>query len=175
MDDRMASCHYQYHSVGAVWHASRTDPPTFPVVRRHTLTWLSYSAVCSTAFEPALPALTSSLHPQSPALASFTVSVYTFGYVLGPLIVTPISELYGRIYVVVPAYVIFIISLAVCGASENLPLFIVFRAIMGFAGIGFVLLGPAIVADLIPVERRGLALSVMATGPVVVSIFFRQI
>ena len=108
-------------------------------------------------------------------MASFTVSVYTFGYVLGPLIVTPISELYGRIYVVFPAYVIFMISLAVCGASENLPLFIVFRAIMGFAGIGFVLLGPAVVADLIPVERRGLALSVMATGPVVVSFFFPQI
>ena len=85
---------------------------------------------------------------------------------------TPISELYERIYVAFPAYVISIVSLAVCGASESLPLFIVFRAIMGFAGVGFVILGPAVVADLMPVEKRGLALSVMTTGPVVVSFLF---
>ena len=91
---------------------------------------------------------------------------------LGPLIVAPISEIYGRIYILLPAYVIFMVSLAVCGASANFALFIVFRAIMGFAGIGFVLLGPAVVADLIPVEKRGLALSIMAAGPVVVRIIF---
>ena len=89
---------------------------------------------------------------------------------LGPLVVAPISEIYGRIYVLYPAYVIFMVSLAVCGVSENFALFIVFRAIMGFAGIGFVLLGPAVVADLMPVEKRGLALSIMAAGPVVVRI-----
>ena len=77
--------------------------------------------------------------------------------------------MFGRLYVFFPSYVIFLVSLAVCGASENFALFIVFRAIMGFAGIGFVLLGPAVVADLIPVEKRGSALSVMAAGPVVVS------
>ncbi len=111
----------------------------------------------------------SSLHSHSSALASFTVSIYAIGYVLGPLLVSPVSETYGRRYVLFPAYVLFMVSLAVCGASESLPLFVVFRAVMGFAGIGFVLLGPAVVADLMPVERRGMALSVMAAGPVVVS------
>jgi len=42
---------------------------------------------------------------------------------------------------------------------------------MGFAGVGFVLIEPAVVADLIPVERRGLALSVMAAGPVLVGLY----
>lgn len=109
------------------------------------------------------------LHSSSDALASFTVSIYTIGYCLGPLIVAPVSEMYGRVWVLFPAYVIFLVSLAVCGSSTSLALFIFFRAIMGFAGVGFVLLGPAIVADLIPAERRGLALSVMSAGPVVVS------
>lgn len=61
------------------------------------------------------------------------------------------------------------LALAVCGSSGSLPLFIVFRAIMGLAAITFVLMGPAIVADLIPRERRGFALSVMSAGPVIVS------
>lgn len=127
--------------------------------------------MCTSSFEPALPTLMSSLHSHSSALASFTVSIYTLGYVLGPLLVAPISEIYGRLYVLFPSYVIFMISLAVCGASKNLPLFIVFRATTGFAGIAFVLLGPAVVADLMPVEKRGLSLSLMAAGPVVVSLF----
>lgn len=109
------------------------------------------------------------LHSSSGALASFTVSIYTIGYCIGPLIVGPVSEIYGRGWVLFPAYIVFLVSLAVCGSSRNLALFIVFRAVMGFAGVGFVLIGPAVVADLIPKENRGLALSVMSVGPVVVS------
>lgn len=123
----------------------------------------------STVFEPGLPSLMSSFHSHDSALASFTVSIYNIGYVLGPLLVAPISETYGRLYVLFPAYIIFMVSLAVCGASESFPLFIVFRGIMGFAGIGFVLLGPSVVADMMPVGRGGSVLSVMAAGPVVVS------
>ena len=40
---------------------------------------------------------------------------------------------------------------------------------MGFAGEAFVLLGPTVVADVMPVEKRGLSLSIMSAGPVVVS------
>ncbi|KAL8832092.1 MAG: hypothetical protein Q9191_000471 [Dirinaria sp. TL-2023a] len=109
----------------------------------------------------------SSLQSHSSALASFTVSIYVLGYVLGPLLVAPASEIFGRCYVLFPAYVTFMVALAVCGASENIVIFIVFRALMGFAGIAFVLLGPAIVADIMPFEKRGLSLSIMSAGPVV--------
>jgi MFS family permease len=105
----------------------------------------------------------------SGSLASLTISIYVIGYCLGPLVVAPLSELYGHIAVLYPAYVVFIAALAVCGSSKYLALFIVFRAVMGFGAITFVLIGPAIVADLVPRERRGLALSVMSTGPVIVS------
>ena len=81
----------------------------------------------------------------------------------------PLSELYGHIIILYPAFVVFIIGLAVCGSSQNLPLFIVFRAVMGFGAIAFVIAGPAIVADTMPREKRGLALSVMSAGPILVS------
>ena len=126
--------------------------------------------MCSTAFEPALPSVMLDLHSSSDALQSLTVSIYTIGYCLGPLVVAPVSELYGRVVVLHSAYAIFLVALAVCGSSMSLSLFIVFRAIMGFAGIAFVLLGPAVAADLIPKERRGFALSILSAGPVVVSI-----
>lgn len=111
---------------------------------------------------------------RSGSLASFTISIYTIGYCFGPLLVAPISEGYGRLWIVHGSYILYLVSLIACGFAKNISLFIVFRAIMGFAGVGFVLLGPATVADLIPREKRGLALSMMSTGPVVVSGFTRQ-
>lgn len=109
-------------------------------------------------------------HSDSGSLASLTISIYVVGYCLGPLIVAPLSELYGHAIVLWPAYILFMVGLAVCGSSKSLWLFIVFRTIMGFAAITFGLMGPAIVADLIPRERRGFALSIMSAGPVVVRI-----
>lgn len=132
---------------------------------------MTNGALCTSAFEPALPTMMSEFHSNdSSGLASLTISIYVIGYCLGPLVVAPLAELYGHVTVLYPAYVVFIAGLAVCGSSHNLPLFIVFRAVMGFGAITFVLIGPAIVADLIPKERRGLALSVMSTGPVIVRI-----
>ena len=125
--------------------------------------------MCGTAFEPALPILMASLNSHNSALASFIVSIYVLGYVLGPLLIAPVSEMYSRRYVFFPAYVIYLVSLVVCGASRSLALFIVSRAVMGFAGVAFVLLGPAVVADPMPVEERGLSFSIMFARPVVVS------
>ena len=125
--------------------------------------------MCGTAFEPALPILMASLNFHNSALASFTVSIYVLGYILGPLLIAPVSEMYGRCFVLSPAYIIYLVALVVCGASRSLALFIVSRAVTGFVGVAFVLLGPAVVADLMPVEKRGLSLSIMSAGPVVVS------
>lgn len=111
----------------------------------------------------------STLHSHNSSLASFTISIYSIGYVFGPLVIAPISEIWGRRYILWSASVISIASLAICGASKDLALFLTFRGIQGFAGVGFVLLGPAVVADLMPVEKRGLSLSIMSAGPVVVS------
>jgi MFS family permease len=105
----------------------------------------------------------------SESLSSLFITIYLLGYVLGPLLIAPTSELYGRIVVLRPAYVLFMVTLAVCATTKNLAVFLVIRCIMGFAGNAFVIVGPAIVADIIPSERRGLALSVLSSGPVLVS------
>jgi predicted MFS family arabinose efflux permease len=123
----------------------------------------------TTAFEPGLDQMMHDLHSDSKSLAALTVSIYTLGYCIGPLIVAPISEIYGRLWLLRVAYVVFPMTLVVCASSHSLALFTVFRALMGFAGIIFVLLSPAIVPDLMAKEKRGLAMSVMTTGVSLVS------
>ena len=128
------------------------------------------SSISSTAFEPALGSVMADLHFESSSLASFTVSVYTLGYVFGPLIVAPISEMFGRTWILHPSFLVFSVSLVVCSVSKNLPLFIIFRTLQGASGVGFLILGPAVVADIISKDKRGLALSLMSAGPVLVYI-----
>ena len=105
----------------------------------------------------------------SDSLSSLTVSIFVLGYVLGPLIVAPISELYGRVFVLFPAYLVFLVTLAVCAASTNLIEFLVIRVLMGFGAIAFLTVGPAVVADVVPREQRGRAVSVLTSGPAIVS------
>ena len=108
------------------------------------------------------------LGSNSPSIASLLISIYVLGYIIGPLIIAPVSELYGRLPVIYTAYVVFLGSTAVCATSSNISTFIFFRAIMGFGGIAFLLMGPAIASDMIPQERHGLAMTVLSVGPMVV-------
>ena len=59
----------------------------------------------------------------------------------------------------------FLVKLAVCGSGNNIAVFIIFRAFMGFAAIAFLIWGVAVIADTIPTERRGLAMSLLTSGP----------
>jgi len=109
-----------------------------------------------TAYEPGLDQTLHEFYAQDKDyLGALSISMYTLGYCIGPLIVAPISEIYGRIWLLRAAYLVFPLTLVGCGASRSIGAFIAFRAIMVFAGIVFLLLGAAIVPDIMPKERRG--------------------
>jgi MFS family permease len=119
----------------------------------------------TTAYEPGLDQILRDFHAQDKAsLGVLSISIYTLGYCIGPLIVAPASEIYGRIWLLRAAYLVFPLTLVACGASRSISVFIAFRAIMGFAGIVFLLLGAAIVPDIMPKEKRGISLGAMLIG-----------
>ena len=102
-------------------------------------------------------------------LANFTVSEYIIGYCIGPLLLAPLSELYGRSPVIHASNVLFVIFSMACAVSSSLTMLIVFRLGMGFCGCATITLGGGYVADLMPVERRGRALAFWTMGPSIVS------
>ena len=127
-----------------------------------------FRSIASIAFEPALLTIFIDLGTNNDSLGPFAVSVYTVGYCFGPLLIAPASELYGRVAVLYPGFVLYLVALAVCGSSTNIAVFIVFQAVMGFAGITFLICGRAVVADIIPKRSRGAAVSFMTSGPTLV-------
>lgn len=100
-------------------------------------------------------------------LGAFITSVYLLGYSLGPLLIAPLSEIYGRAIVYNFCNTIFLIFTVACALANNVGALIVFRL---FAGIGAscpLTLGAGTIADMIPMEKRGLAMACWIMGPII--------
>ncbi|KAI1275912.1 major facilitator superfamily domain-containing protein [Xylaria sp. FL0933] len=114
---------------------------------------------------PGVPLLLSEFHSESTALASFVVSAYVVPFAISPLVVAPLSELYGRKVVMNTANFAFLVFTIVCAVSNGIGLFLVFRVFQGVAGCVPLVLGGGMIGDLVPPEKRGRALSGWQLGP----------
>ncbi|KAL4893401.1 MFS general substrate transporter [Aspergillus ambiguus] len=124
----------------------------------------------SSMMAPALLRIGKDMHSPSDMLLSFSVSIYIIGYGAGPLVLAPLSEVYGRNIIYHIGNTFFLIFSACCGLSSNLPSLLAFRFLAGvFGGVPLTISGGTIV-DIVPVERRGLIMSIftlsMLIGPV---------
>ncbi len=105
------------------------------------------------------------LHNKSLLLTSLSVSIFVLGYVVGPLLLAPLSEIYGRRFVLTGANVFFCVWQIGAALSPNLSSLIVFRFLAGIGGSGCLTIGGGVIADLFHPDRRGLASSVYSLGP----------
>lgn len=60
------------------------------------------------AYEPGLHQILNDFHAQDKhSLGVLSISIYTLGYCISPLIVAPVSEIYGRVWPLRVAYLVF--------------------------------------------------------------------
>ena len=98
-------------------------------------------------------------------LGAFVVSVYVIGYAFGPMLLAPLSELYGRIPVYHATNALFVLLTVACALSSNLSMLIAVRFFAGAAGSATLTIVPGTIADLFKQERRGAATAVWGMGP----------
>ncbi len=84
-------------------------------------------------FAPGASELASDFNITNTTLKSMTVSLYVLGFALGPLLLAPLSELYGRLIVYYLCNVVYIAFTIGCAFSTNTAMFLVFRIICGCA------------------------------------------
>ena len=116
-------------------------------------------------FAPGVPDIMREFKDDNENIATFVVSVYVLGFAFGPLLAAPLSEIYGRAPVFNIANILFIIATIITALSQNMPMLIIFRFLMGFAGSTPVTNGSGTISDMFPVEERGKAMAVWAMGP----------
>ena len=126
----------------------------------------SSSPLGSTVTSPASADIMATFHSTNETLEIFVTSVYLLGYVFGSLVLTPLSELYSRAIVYNVSNFGFLIWTIACALASNLNALIVFRLLAGPAGSCGMTIGAGTIADMVPLEKRGLAMMAWILGPV---------
>ncbi|KAK2882506.1 hypothetical protein FQN49_000272 [Arthroderma sp. PD_2] len=102
----------------------------------------------------------------SETLLAFATTIYLLGYAFGPIMIAPLSEMYGRATLYKICIVLFLIFNVACGLANNLSSLIVFRLLAGIAGSCPVTLGTGSIADMVPQEKRAGAMAAYVIGAV---------
>jgi MFS family permease len=94
------------------------------------------------------------------------VTVWELGEACGPLLIAPLSEVYGRYPSFNVANILFILGVVLAAVSQTAGLFIFARFLTGFA-VASNVLAPAIIGDIFPSHSRGSGMSLVMLAPLV--------
>ncbi|KAM7221796.1 transporter C1529.01-like protein 3 [Rhypophila decipiens] len=119
----------------------------------------------SSMFAPGIPKIMAEFHEDSKTTATFVLSIYILGFAFGPLIIAPMSEIYGRSILYNIGNVLFTVFSVGTALSTNMGMMMAFRFLMGLAGAVPITIGSGSISDLMPVEMRGRAMAAWALGP----------
>ncbi|KAJ4296677.1 hypothetical protein N0V90_006725 [Kalmusia sp. IMI 367209] len=145
------------------------NPRNFPENRK----WFALSLISaitflcpltSSIFAPAVGFMSADFHNTSQILGAFAVSVFVLGFAIGPLVLGPLSEIYGRRIVLNGANVFFCAFDLGCALAPNLTGLIIMRFLGGVGGSACLTVGSGVIADLFPAEQRGKAMAFYSTG-----------
>ncbi|KAJ5975549.1 hypothetical protein N7481_009256 [Penicillium waksmanii] len=121
----------------------------------------------SSMFAPGVGQLVKDFEITSTELSSFVVSVYLLGYCFGPLLIAPISEMYGRRWVYNFCNIFYVVWTITCAVAPDIGSLIVFRFFAGCVGSCPLTIGAGSIADMFVQESRGSAMAAWAIGPLI--------
>ncbi|RYC59851.1 hypothetical protein CHU98_g6370 [Xylaria longipes] len=123
------------------------------------------SPLASCTWNDRIHLLLKEFHSTSLEIATFVVSVYLLGFAAGPILLAPLSEIYGRLPVYHACNIGFVAFSVACALAPSLNSLIAFRFLAGLFGVAPVTNGGGTVADMIPQKHRGTVLAVYSFGP----------
>lgn len=122
------------------------------------------SLMSASMIAPALPQISEDLNMDLTS-TSLTLSIYLLAFAFGPMLIGPMSELYGRKKVWLICHVWFILWNTLSPVGKSKGLMIVGRFMSGLGGsVGIALPGP-IMADIWPISKRGTSLALSMFMP----------
>ncbi|KAI5927664.1 major facilitator superfamily domain-containing protein [Camillea tinctor] len=130
------------------------------------LSFISFlTPLASSMLAPGVPLVLAEFKTTNNQLATFVVSSFVLGFAAGPLLIAPLSELYGRARVYHTTNVLFVFFTIGCALSSSMGMLIAFRFMAGFAGVAVITCGSGSIVDIIPTEQRGRAMALWSVGP----------
>jgi DHA1 family bicyclomycin/chloramphenicol resistance-like MFS transporter len=109
-----------------------------------------------------LPAMGEDLHA-GPSGAQLTLTTFLVGLALGQLVMGPLSDRFGRRRPLVISATVCVAAGVVCALAPNLAVLLGGRLVQGLSGAGGMVIGRAIVADLVTGRAAAKAFTLMIT------------
>ncbi|KAM0808992.1 putative Major facilitator superfamily (MFS) profile domain-containing protein [Seiridium cardinale] len=122
------------------------------------------SSLAASIIAPAVPEILEAFGTDNSLLATFVVSVYLLGFALSPLLVALLSEMYDRLPIYHVCNIFAVVFTVACALSTDMSMLIVFRFFSGCFGIAPATMGGGSLADMIPIQKRGRAMSIWSLG-----------
>lgn len=149
------------------------DPyrPTNWSLKKRSMTTVLYGMTAMTAtfsssvYSPAIGQIASEF-AVAPIVATLGIALFLFGFGLGPLIWAPLSEMYGRKYVVLaPVFVAAMFAFG-AGAAKDIQTVMICRFFQGWFGSAPVTNTGGVLGDIWTADKRGVALILYALAVV---------
>jgi MFS family permease len=118
----------------------------------------------STIIAPALSLISKDLNMNSTE-AAMALSIYLLSTAFGPLIIGPLSEIYGRKRILDASNVWFLVWNIACGFANTQGLLIGARFLAGFGASAIYALGGGVLGDVWRPEQRGRSLGIYLLIP----------
>jgi MFS family permease len=83
---------------------------------------------------PALPDLAKQFKISSDFETYLLMSIFLLAYAIGPFLLAPLSEMFGRVVVLQSANMFYLIFNTVCGFSKTKEQMLIFRFLSGLGG-----------------------------------------
>ncbi|KAH8906153.1 MFS general substrate transporter [Coniochaeta sp. PMI_546] len=122
--------------------------------------------VVSTIMAPALPVIAAELN-MSPTQSALSLSIYLLATAFGPIVIGPLSEMYGRQVVLHTSNIWFVAWNLACGFATTKEILIVSRLFTGLGASAIYSLGGGVLGDVWPPEQRGKSLGTYLAIPLI--------
>ncbi|KAF8333792.1 MFS polyamine transporter [Amanita rubescens] len=150
------------------------DDPANPLNWTYKKKWIStiivslftfISPVSSSMVAPASETIAEQFHITNEAIVAMTTSIFILGYAIGPLLLGPLSELYGRSRVLQIANMWYLAWNIGCSFAQSEGQLIAFRLLAGLGGSAPLSVGGGTLADMWRPEERGRAIAIYSLAP----------
>ncbi|KAK6580132.1 hypothetical protein PZA11_007154 [Diplocarpon coronariae] len=163
------------HDFIVGWQEPEDQDPENPMNWSSTKKWVNICTISTISFivplvssmlAPGVELVMQDFHTSSDTFATFVVSIFVLGFACGPLLLAPLSELYGRVIIYNVTNVLFLCFTIMCALSQNTSMLLAARFLSGFAGVATITIGSGTIADIMPREKRGKAVSIWSVGTI---------
>ncbi|KAG2038280.1 multidrug resistance protein 4 [Suillus americanus] len=154
------------------WEHDPVNPRNWPLAKKWTTTaivalYTFVSPLASSIMAPGLPVVATKFNITNPTILALTLSIFLLSFAIGPLFAAPLSEVYGRLWVLHLANLLLLVFNLGCALSRNTASFLIFRFLAGFVGSTPVTCGGGVVSDLFSERDRASAMALYFIGPLI--------